>query len=155
MIEAFWHGQIDPTRNGESQMPDRLESLFVYGTLLPGHGNHARISDHVRHARPGTIQGILVDLGAFPALVHGEGIVKGMLLDVDDEAIRITDYIEGCRPDQDDSLYAREKVAVDLGDGTTMMAWTYFFARPDRIKDQPKLAVSEVDGVPAFEWPSE
>lgn len=136
-------------------MPDRLESLFVYGTLLPGHGNHARISDHVRHARPGTIQGILVDLGAFPALVHGEGIVKGMLLDVEDEAIRITDFIEGCRPDSDDSLYVREQVQVALDDGNTMTAWTYFFARPGRITDRPRLAIGNVDGLPVFAWPSE
>jgi len=136
-------------------MPERSASLFVYGTLLPGHGNHARIVEHVRQIRPGTTQGILLDLGAFPALVHGNGIVKGMLLDVDTEAIRITDYIEGCHADRTRSLYVREKVEVDLGDGDNVTAWTYFFANPDRIKGYPRLTVGEVDGLTIFAWPSE
>ena len=136
-------------------MPERSASLFVYGTLLPGHGNHARIVEHVRQIRPGTTQGILLDLGAFPALVHGNGIVKGMVLDVDDEAIRITDYIEGCHADRSRSLYVREKVEVDIVDGNTMTAWTYFFSNPQRIKDQPKLTDGEVDGLTIFSWPPE
>ena len=133
-------------------MPERFASLFVYGTLLPAHSNHARIVDHVRHVRAGTIQGILVDLGAFPALVHGDGIVKGTLLDLEPEAIKITDFIEGCRPDCDDSLYLREEVEVDLGDGNTMTAWTYFFAQPASIGGRPKLVIGRIEKTPVFAW---
>ena len=134
-------------------MPERSASLFVYGTLLPGQGNHRQIESHVRHLRPGTTQGVLHDLGAFPALIHGNGIVQGMVLDVDKEALTITDFIEGCHADRERSLYVREKVEVDLGDGNTMMAWAYFFSNPQRIKDQPKLTAGEVDGLTIFSWP--
>jgi gamma-glutamylcyclotransferase (GGCT)/AIG2-like uncharacterized protein YtfP len=67
-------------------MPDdstQPASLFVYGTLMPGHGNHRRIERFVLRARPGRITGILVDLGAFPALVPGDGLVEGVLLEID------------------------------------------------------------------------
>ncbi len=132
-------------------MPD----LFVYGTLMPGYGNYRRIADHVRSVRPGTIQGILVDLGAFPALLHGEGIVKGMVLAVDAEALRITDVIEGYHPDREHSLYIRKQADVDLGGGETVNAWTYFFAKPDHIQDRPLLCAGDADGVPIFAWPAE
>ncbi len=133
-------------------MPDQPELLFVYGTLMPGHGNYRRIADHVHSARPGTIQGILVDLGAFPALIHGEGIVKGMVLAVDPEALRITDFIEGYHVDGGCSLYVREKVEVDLGDGDIVNAWTYFFADPDHIHDRPRLRVGDAEGMPVYSW---
>ncbi len=140
---------------GESKRPDQPELLFVYGTLMPGYGNYRRIADHVHSARPGTIQGILVDLGAFPALISGEGIVKGMVLAVDAEALRITDYIEGYRPDGGRSLYVREKVEVDLSGGETVTAWIYFFADPDHIQDRPLLHAGDADGVPVYSWPAE
>ena len=136
---------------GESKMPD----LFVYGTLMPDYGNYRRIADHVRCARPATTRGILVDLGAFPALIPGDGEVMGILLTVDPEALRITDYIEGYHPDRERSLYVRKQVDVDLSDGKTVTAWIYFFANPDQIQDRPRLRVSDADGVPLYAWPAE
>lgn len=136
-------------------MAERSDYLFAYGTLQPGFGNHRRIADHVHSARPGTIQGILVDLGAFPALIHGKGWVKGMLLDIDAGALTITDFIEGCHADRSRSLYVRERVEVDLGDGDIVTAWTYFLARPDRIQDRPHLRVNHANGVPIYSWPVE
>ncbi len=134
-------------------MPDRLERLFVYGTLLPSEGNHRRIESHVRDLRQGTIRGVLLDVGTFPALIHGDGIVNGMLLHLDEEAIRITDFIEGCHFDPERSLYVRERVEVDLGGRDIVEAWTYFFAFPDRIKDRPRLDVGQVDGLFHYSWP--
>lgn len=136
-------------------MTDRSERLFVYGTLMPGYGNHRRIFEHVRSARPGAIQGILIDLGAFPALIHGEGRVKGILLEVDAEALRITDFIEGYRADGGRSLYVREMTEVDVGDGSAVYAWTYFFACPDHTQDHPRLIVGSANGVPIYSWPVE
>ena len=133
-------------------MSDQLQHLFVYGTLKPGHGNYRRIESHVHSARPGTIQGILIDCGAFPALLHGEGIVKGMVLKVDAEALRITDFIEGYHPDSGHSLYTRDEVQVNLDDGETIAAWTYFYANPDHIHDRPRLEVGRLGDTPIFEW---
>lgn len=136
-------------------MTDQLQRLFVYGTLLPGQGNHRRIADHVHSARPGTTRGILVDLGAFPALVHGDGRVRGMVLDLDAEALRITDFIEGYHADGGRSLYIREKVEVDLDDGENVEAWTYFYAHPDHIQDLPRLHIGDADGLSVYSWPAE
>lgn len=136
-------------------MTDQVERLFVYGTLKPGYGNHARIADHVRSARPGTIQGILVDLGAFPALLHGKGIVRGVLLVVDAEALAIADFIEGYHPDQERSLYVRKKVEVDLDDGDKVDAWTYFYARSEQVQDLPRLHVGDDDGLSVYSWPAQ
>lgn len=136
-------------------MNDQTVQLFVYGTLMPGFANYGRIVDHVRSARPGTIQGLLVDLGAFPALIRGDGRVEGVLLELDAEALRVTDFIEGFHPDEGHSLYLREMIQVDLSDGETVDAWTYSFANPAQIVDHPRLIVREDAGVPISCWPAE
>ena len=132
-------------------MPDNHEYIFVYGTLMPGHGNYRRIEQFVHDSKTGTIRGVLVDLGPFPALIKGEGIVKGMLLTVGREALEITDFIEGYRPDRKGNLYLREEVEVELNDGS-IKAWTYLYADCDRIRDQHLLKVGDVEGVPIYEW---
>ena len=144
---------MSATRSRKIQMPDQLEQLFVYGTLKPTFRNYRRIEKHVRNVRAGTIHGILIDLGAFPAVLHGDGIVKGVVLDVDVEAIRITDMIEGYHPEEGSNHYVREKVVVTLDHGSKMKAWTYFYADPERIQDRSKLPVGEIDGLPIFAWP--
>jgi len=133
-------------------MPDDLEYIFVYGTLKPGHGNYRRIEQLVHGVKQSSIRGILVDLGPFPALVKGEGIVRGMLLKVDQEALEITDFIEGYSPDRKQSLYIREEVQVNLDDGDSIKAWTYFYADCDRLRDKPHLQVGDEEGVPIYEW---
>ena len=135
-------------------MADQTDQLFVYGTLMPRFSNYGRIADHVQSARPGTIQGVLIDLGAFPALIHGEGRVEGMLLELDAAAIQVTDFIESFHPDQGSSLYLREMIQVDLDDGETVDAWTYYFANPAQIADHPRLIVREDAGIPICRWPS-
>jgi gamma-glutamylcyclotransferase (GGCT)/AIG2-like uncharacterized protein YtfP len=126
--------------------------LFVYGTLMPGQANHHRIEAHVKSTRPGTIQGVLVDLRAFPALVPGEGTVHGVLLEIDEAALAATDWIEGCGTDREHSLYVRKQVAVQLDDGQRVTAWAYEYANPDRIRDRPRLKVSQIAGVACHEW---
>ena len=136
-------------------MPDALKPpvwLFVYGSLMPGHFNHHRIKPFVRGARPGRIKGILIDLGAFPALVPGNGVVEGMVLEVDPVALTITDRIEGYSPDGDDSLYLRKQVVVTLEDHAQILAWTYEFADPERIIDRPRCEVTTITGIPVYAW---
>jgi gamma-glutamylcyclotransferase (GGCT)/AIG2-like uncharacterized protein YtfP len=121
--------------------------LFVYGTLMPGHGNHRRIERFVLRARPGRITGILVDLGAFPALVPGDGLVEGVLLEIDPSALSITDQIEGYAPNRSDCLYVRKAGHVTLDDETQVTAWTYEFADPQRILDHPRLPLQVINDV--------
>jgi gamma-glutamylcyclotransferase (GGCT)/AIG2-like uncharacterized protein YtfP len=128
--------------------------LFVYGTLMPGHGNHRQIERFVLRARPGRITGILVDLGAFPALVPGDGLVEGVLLEIDPSALSITDQIEGYAPNRSDCLYLRKTVRVTLDNETQVKAWTYEFADPQRILDHPRTAsASDQRREVVFAWP--
>ena len=135
--------------NIDSDQPFRL---FVYGTLLPGEANHRLIERHVRSARPATMEGVLVDLGAFPALIPGDGIVKGIVLELTSAAMEITDRLEGYHPDRDPSLYLRKEVSVQLDDGQEVQAWTYEYANPSTIADRPRLVLDATPGKPIFVW---
>jgi gamma-glutamylcyclotransferase (GGCT)/AIG2-like uncharacterized protein YtfP len=126
--------------------------LFVYGTLMPGESNHRQIQEWVHAVRPGTIEGILVRLGAFPALIPGEGIVRGVVLDVDEATLEITDHIEGYSLDRRRCLYTRKEVIVRLDEGAELTAWTYEFANPDSDADRVELIVGNRDGHPIYAW---
>ena len=86
--------------------------------------------------------------------MHGDGIVQGVVLDVDDEAIRITDVIEGYHPDQQNSLYVRERVQVELDDGNIVEAWTYSFGEPASIAGRPEIVIGHIEDTPVFAWQS-
>ena len=76
----------------------QVETVFVYGSLLPGLSNHAVVARYVRAARPGAVRGALVDVGAYPALVFdrtaSSGRVRGLWLMVDRAALRELDALE-------------------------------------------------------------
>jgi len=133
-------------------MSEIVSNVFVYGTLMPGESNYRQIEDFVIDYKPGTIDGVLVDLGAYPALVPGEGYVKGIMLRVKQEALEITDRIEGYHRDRDRCLYLREEVAVRFEDGQEAVAWTYLFANSSDIADRPLLVLSEGEGILVFAW---
>jgi len=136
-------------------MSEITTNLFVYGTLMPGELNFRQIEKFVIDHKPGTIEGVLVDLGAYPALIAGEGLVKGVVLEVDADALEITDRIEGYYPTRDHCLYLRQKTAVQLETKEEVTAWTYLFAQPDEIAHSPRLVVGESNGKPIFAWKSE
>jgi len=122
---------------------------FVYGTLRPDGWNHRLIEQYVRHAVPATAKGILVDLGTIPALIPGDGLVRGVLLTVDSAAIARMDKLEGVP-----HFYRRTITTVTFDDGSTTDAWVYEYADPIRIADRPKLLVGYEHGLPVFSWSS-
>lgn len=133
-------------------MTDEPIHLFAYGTLMPGYGNFGRIEHLVRSARAATTTGVLRDLGAYPAMVRGEGVVRGVVLEVEEAALAITDHIEGYVPGRERNLYVREEVSVDLDGSESLRAWTYFYCAADVIADQPKLIIGKCDGRPICAW---
>ena len=134
-------------------MAEIVTNLFVYGTLMPGESNYRQIEDLVIDHQPGTIDGVLVDLGAYPALIPGEGLVKGIMLRMSEQALAITDRIEGYTSDRDRCLYVREEVVVRFEDGQEAVSWSYLFANSAGVTDCPRLVVGELNGVPLHAWP--
>ena len=133
-------------------MSEIVTNLFVYGTLMPGESNYSQIEDLVIDHKPGTIDGILVDLGAYPGLLPGRGIVQGVLVESEKATLDVTDRIEGYSPDRESCLYLRKEVVVRMGNRPDVVAWTYFFAKSETVADCPRLVVGEKSGVPVFAW---
>ena len=125
-------------------MIQQTEYLFVYGTLMPDHGNYRSIESYVVSSTKARTSGSLVDLGPFPAMLHREGIVQGVLLEIDKHALEITDHIEGYSSSRENCLY--------LEDGEQVEAWTYFFAKPDPIAGRPTCKLAEKNGIPIYAW---
>lgn len=92
--------------------------LFVYGTLLSGGSQHARMAD----ARPlgrasSRPQLTLVDVGWHPAVVEaGHTAVVGELYEVDQALLAELDAFEGVP-----TWYQR--VSITLADGSTAMTY--------------------------------
>jgi gamma-glutamylcyclotransferase (GGCT)/AIG2-like uncharacterized protein YtfP len=134
-------------------MAGDTEKLFVYGTLLPGHGNYRLIESHVQNAQVATIEGVLVDLGAFPALVPGDGVVNGVVLEVGEVALHIADRLEGYQAHRTNNLYLRKKVEASVENGGRVTVWAYEFADPSTIADRDKCIVGDVDDKTVYGWP--
>ncbi|WP_132766735.1 gamma-glutamylcyclotransferase family protein [Tepidibacillus fermentans] len=54
--------------------------VFVYGTLREGEVNHNLIQPNVKSLKKAMMNGWMINLGHFPAVVTGSGIVKGELI---------------------------------------------------------------------------
>jgi gamma-glutamylcyclotransferase (GGCT)/AIG2-like uncharacterized protein YtfP len=112
-------------------MADDAELLFVYGTLRPmlATGRHADLVRDLEVVGLAMVPGVLLDLGDYPGLIAGDGLVHGELLRIDDPATlpALDDYEECGGPEP---LFRRERMVARLGDGTVVDAWGYRYARP-------------------------
>jgi gamma-glutamylcyclotransferase (GGCT)/AIG2-like uncharacterized protein YtfP len=96
-----------------------------YGTLME-EPELVRLGTYLGLAQ---IPGLLYDLGAFPALVEGEGIVYGRLWLPDNcESVSLIDRIEGFDPrNQSGSQYDRRRIRLV---SPVIDAWVYVWLRP-------------------------
>jgi gamma-glutamylcyclotransferase (GGCT)/AIG2-like uncharacterized protein YtfP len=110
--------------------------VFFYGTLMSGFSRPGRdlLECTLEPVGRGWIRAVLFDLGIYPAAVPADdtrvlGEVYRML---DSEVVLDTlDQIEGCSASEpDSSLYTRAERMVTLEDGTTAIAWVYFYNAP-------------------------
>jgi len=122
-------------------------NLFVYGTLMPGMGNYGLIEAQVHSTHPASTRGILCSLGSIPAMIPGNGLVRGVLLEVDYTALTRTDRLEGVP-----HFYQRRETTVTLDDGNQVEAWVYEHAEPSRVLHHPKLLVGHKNGVDVYAW---
>ena len=102
-----------------------LTKVFVYGTLMQGHGN-ARLLDGLAPDFEGIVKNVdMFDLFGFPGIRPGTGTVHGAVYDVDEATLANLDRLEGV----EHGLYTRETVTVHGHDGSTTEAEAYFYAR--------------------------
>jgi len=102
--------------------------FFAYGTLLKGM-SRSGVLCRSRFMGHGFANGVLYDLGAYPAIGEGSEIVYGELYEIDEKKLREIDRIEGCYPeDKHHSLYMRKEADITLlNDGSQESAYTYFY----------------------------
>jgi gamma-glutamylcyclotransferase (GGCT)/AIG2-like uncharacterized protein YtfP len=104
------------------------EYLALYGSLMRCFGGLDRLdcSDFLTFVGPCQIGGRLVNLGAYPGLVPGAGIVEAELFEVkDSDVFRRLDEFEGYDPrDLDGSLVVRELIRLRKIDCD---AWAYVY----------------------------
>ena len=112
--------QQELARMGIRAPKEEEHKVFVYGTLLAGECN-ARWAGNARRQKAWTL-GTIYDTGcSFPAFVkRGRTRVKGEVLTVDDDDLRMMDRLEGYP-----RLYRREQIQVNLVGGGRVLAWVY------------------------------
>ena len=107
-----------------------MHGLFIYGTLLPGLRLQAAMQGAERLG-PASVPGRLVDVGRYPGLLPGEGVVAGEVYRVDEVQLARLDAVEEMLPgDRAASQYWREPVQVLEGALAGQQVWTYVYNRP-------------------------
>ena len=104
---------------------NRIERLFVYGSLLRGQAHAGMVAD--QPVQPATLRGNLWRLPAgYPALVPDPSgsPIHGELLDLEAPRLNFLDHFEGVGK----GLYRRERCQVHTN-GQLVEAWVYVMDR--------------------------
>jgi len=102
-----------------------VDLLFAYGTLMRGFGLHGLLDGRARYLGEGTVQGRLVDLGAYPAATPAVyGTVCGEVYRiVSPELTTMLDSAEGPQ-------YHRGETRTRMADGREATAFIYWYVGP-------------------------
>ena len=114
-----------------------MTHLFVYGSLLPRVASRTGVAERLRLSAEGDylgdahISGQLLNLGAYPGLIEGNGTVHGgvYLLRTPEETLAWLDAYEGLTGGNADD-YRRQPLAVTKAAGTVVIAEVYVFIGP-------------------------
>lgn len=111
----------------------RVSHIAFYGSLRRGFAKHAELglASALQFLGRRAIEGTVVDLGAYPGLVAGSGVVDVELYRILDATVleRIDEY-EAYDPADPASLFVRKAVRVPRASGSgaaECLAWVYFF----------------------------
>ncbi|MEC7869082.1 MAG: gamma-glutamylcyclotransferase [Candidatus Poribacteria bacterium] len=101
--------------------------LFVYGTLLKGMEREFVLSDS-QYLGPAVFQAQLFDLGDYPGIKVGRGLVIGELYEINRVTLDLLDKLEGYKIcEGNDSLYLRREVEIRRISGGSVQAFCYFY----------------------------
>jgi gamma-glutamylcyclotransferase (GGCT)/AIG2-like uncharacterized protein YtfP len=112
--------------------------IFVYGSLLTGLGNHRHLDhDGARFEGAGHIEGLdLFDVGPFPYIAAGDGVVKGEFYMVDGRTRHNLDRLEGFNPYDPNNINLYDRIVLDSGaavwsngDAVDAQVYTYVAGR--------------------------
>lgn len=119
---------------------EKTNYIFVYGTLRSDIGknnSYARmLRENSEYIGVATVQGILYDVGSFPAIVHGDSLITGELYRVKKEAASmVQERLDAY--ESNGSLYQREIVPClyrtvlknNKKSYSACDAWCYFYLR--------------------------
>lgn len=115
-------------------MQERLTTVFIYGSLLPGHSNHHVAADYIRSTRSGVIRGRLVDYGPYPALHRDEEtrernlVVRGLWVEVNEFGLKRMDDLEQFIGIEEENDY--DRVWVQDVDSSETSGWVYVWDSP-------------------------
>lgn len=112
--------------------------VFVYGTLRRGEMRNGVLQNDQLVDGEVYAEGFsMIDLGAYPGVIQGEGTVRGELYEISRRTLDHLDRIEGYREETpEEGLYDRVTTPVMLGNGSLEEAYIYVFnRRPGRRYD--------------------
>lgn len=114
---------------------DKINKVFVYGTLKPGGRYHhvAKEAGAFTFEKAYLENFVIYDLEPenYPAIVSGEGVVHGYVFHYDDidKALLMLDRLEAIHDDSPE--YTREQTLAQPMNETV---WVYVYARAERLK---------------------
>lgn len=104
--------------------------VFTYGTLRPSLYPYVISRFGLTPIGKGLLEDfIMYDLGAYPAITRGTGIIVGELVEV--KGLGRLDLYEGYRTDGG-GLYDRAKVTVNMIESDPTEAWVYFMKQASK-----------------------
>ncbi|MEQ8170714.1 MAG: gamma-glutamylcyclotransferase family protein [Candidatus Eremiobacterota bacterium] len=111
-------------------------NIFVYGNLMEGFGNYNKyLKGRVLYRTEGEARGKLYHLPAgYPAMIDGDDVIKGEIMEIKDEDIKILDELEGYYGENKHNLYDRFKREVKTAENGSFMCWIYFYRNIDYVK---------------------
>ncbi len=125
MVRPNW-----PKMGSDVTMLDDTDLLFVYGTLRRdlADGEARSLVHDLELVGAATVEGLLYDLGSYPGVIAGHGVVHGELLRVaPPERLAAIDAYEECRGVE--PLFRRTLTRARFGNGRSVTAWIYLFSR--------------------------
>jgi gamma-glutamylcyclotransferase (GGCT)/AIG2-like uncharacterized protein YtfP len=115
-------------------MKNDIIRLFVFGNLKKGKQNHNFMEDS-NYIGKGSVSGFdMYDLGSFPALIRGEGVVSGEVYEVDTKLLKKLDQLEG-----NNSLNKRTKTLILMDDKKELECEMYILLDRCMARDDKKI----------------